>query len=177
MSIFFKAHGTPSIGLLFIRLIVGAYTLSLGIMQASNVEAYIAKVKAMQIVSENTAFILGFATPFLLIIFGGLYIMGFFTPTTSFILGLISIVKVFSRGLFPTEGIPFNKDLIFFACFALTLFAGAGVISFDALLDRRKKKVIVPTETKNVTVTAEIISDKKPVELEAETITEDKPTS
>jgi uncharacterized membrane protein YphA (DoxX/SURF4 family) len=173
MSIFFKAHGTPSIGLLFIRIIVGSYTLWLGIMQASNVEAYIAKVKAMQVLSENNAFIFGFIVPFMLIIFGSLYIMGFFTPTTSFVLGLISLLKVFSRGLFPTEGIPFNKDLIFFACFALTLFAGAGVISFDALLDRKKKKVILPTETKNV-VTAEVITDKPPVMLEEETVTVDK---
>lgn len=171
MSIFFKAHGSPSIGLLFIRLIVGSYTLWLGIMQASNVESYIAKIKAMQILSENNAFIFGFITPFLLIIFGSMFIMGFFTPTTSLVLAVISIIKVFSRGLFPTDGIPFNKDLIFFACFMLTLFAGAGVISFDALLDRKKKKVILPTETKNVTVTAEIISDKKPVLLETETVT------
>lgn len=181
MSILFKAHGTPSIGLLFIRLTVGIYTLSLGIMQASNVESYIAKVKAMQVFSENMAFILGFITPFLLIIFGTLYIMGFFTPTTSLMLGLVSLIKIISRGLFPTEGIPFNKDIIFFACFMLTLFAGAGIISFDALLDRRKKKVILPTEpktvdpqiteTKNVTVTAEIISDEKPVVYETETVT------
>lgn len=179
MSIFFKAHGTPSIGLLFIRLTVGIYTLSLGIMQASNVESYIAKVKAMQVLSENTAFIFGFITPFLLIIFGTLYIMGFFTPTTSLILALISLVKIFSRGLFPTEGIPFNKDIIIFACFVLTLFAGAGVISFDALLDRRRKKVILPSEpkSKNVTVTSEIISDGKPVLLETETVTTETTTT
>lgn len=166
MSIFFKAHGTPSIGLLFIRITVGIYTMSLGIMQAGNVEQYIAKVKAMQVLSENNAFIVGFILPFLLIIFGGLYIMGFFTPTTSVVLAIISFLKIASRGLFPTEGIPFNKDLIFFACFILTFFAGAGVISFDALLDRRKKTTViqpVPNKTdevKNVTVTAEVISDK-----------------
>lgn len=169
MSLFFKAHGTPSAGLLFIRLVAGIYTLSLGIMQARNVEAYIAKVKAMQVLSENTAFIFGFITPFLLIIFGALYIMGFFTPATSLFLAVISLVKIFSRGLFPTEGIPFNKDLIFFACFILTLFAGAGVISFDALLDRKKKK-IMPVESKPATITAEILSGPS-----SEVITEEKP--
>lgn len=166
MSIFFKAHGTPSIGLLFIRITVGIYTMSLGIMQAGNVEQYIAKVKAMQVLSENNAFIVGFILPFLLIIFGGLYIMGFFTPTTSVVLAIISFLKIASRGLFPTEGIPFNKDLIFFACFILTFFAGAGVISFDALLDRRKKTTVIHPEpikndeVNNAVVTAEIISDK-----------------
>lgn len=162
MSLFFKAHGKPSIGLLLIRLVVGSYTMSLGIMQASNIEDYINKVKALQFFSENTAFIIGFITPFLLIIFGGLYIMGFFTPLTSFTLALVSIMKIASRGLFPTEGIPFNKDMLFLVCFLTTLFAGAGIISFDALLDRRKKKnVIEPIDKNNLsetkTITAEVI--------------------
>ncbi|MCI0450081.1 MAG: hypothetical protein L0Y79_09915 [Chlorobi bacterium] len=166
MSLFFKAHGTPSVGLFLIRLIVGIYTLSLGIMQASNMELYIAKVKALQILSENNAFIVGFILPFILIIFGSLYIMGFFTPTTSFILALITLIKIVIRGLFPTEGIPFNKDLIFLACFLTTLFAGAGVISFDVFLDRRKKKVKAD-ETKTAAITAEVITEQ-PIEPKAE---------
>jgi uncharacterized membrane protein YphA (DoxX/SURF4 family) len=162
MSLFFKAHGKPSIGLLLIRLVVGAYTMSLGIMQASNIQDYINKVKALQFFSENTAFIIGFITPFLLIIFGGLYIMGFFTPITSFSLAVISFVKIASRGFFPTEGIPFNKDMLFLVCFLTTLFAGAGIISFDALLDRRKKKNVIEPIDKNEisaakTITAEVI--------------------
>jgi uncharacterized membrane protein YphA (DoxX/SURF4 family) len=164
MSLFFKAHGRPSVGLLLIRLVAGAYTMSLGIMQASNIEDYINKVKALQFFSENTAFIIGFVTPFLLIIFGGLYIMGFFTPITSFSLAMISIMKIASRGLFPTEGIPFNKDMLFLVCFLTTLFAGAGIISFDALLDRRKKKnVIEPIDKNDIsatkTITAEVITE------------------
>lgn len=165
MSIFFKAHGHPSIGLLFIRLTLGTYTMCLGIMQASNIEDYIAKVKAMNFFSENIAFILGFVTPFLLIIFGALYIMGFFTPITSFLLALITIVKIFTIGLFPSNGIPFNKDLIFFVCFLTTLFAGAGVISFDALLDRKKKPKAAETVTALSTV--EVITEP-PKKIEAE---------
>jgi uncharacterized membrane protein YphA (DoxX/SURF4 family) len=138
MSLFFKAHGTPSIGLLLIRLTIGIYSLSLGIKQASNVEAYINKIKAMQVLSENNAFIAGFVVPFILIIFGALYVMGFFTPMTSIILGVIAFIKIAYVGLFPTPGLPFNKDIIFLACFLTTLFAGAGSISFDALLDRKK---------------------------------------
>jgi uncharacterized membrane protein YphA (DoxX/SURF4 family) len=159
MSILFKAHGTPSFGLLFIRLTAGIYTLSLGIMQASNIEAYITRVKALQFFSENTAFIMGFVTPFLLIIFGGLYMMGFFTPTSSLVLALITLTKIAIRGLFTTEGIPFNKDLIFLACFLTTMFAGAGVISFDALLDRRKKRVV--SEQKSI-VNSEETTDSPP---------------
>jgi uncharacterized membrane protein YphA (DoxX/SURF4 family) len=161
MSLMFKAHGRPSIGLLLIRLVVGAYTLSLGIMQASNIEDYINKVKALNFFSENTAFIIGFATPFVLIIFGALYIMGFFTPVTSFSLALISLVKISSRGFFPTEGIPFNKDMLFFVCFVTTLFAGAGIISFDALLDKRKKKQTAIEPVKPAVLTAEVITESK----------------
>jgi uncharacterized membrane protein YphA (DoxX/SURF4 family) len=161
MSLMFKAHGRPSIGLLLIRLVAGSYTLSLGIMQANNIEDYINKIKALNFFSENTAFIIGFVTPFLLIIFGALYIMGFFTPVTSFTLALISVTKIASRGLFPTAGIPFNKDLIFFVCFATTLFAGAGIISFDAFLDKRKKKQSQIEPVKNAVITTEIITDNK----------------
>jgi len=157
MSIFFKARGTNSFGIFIVRIIVGVYTLSLGIMQASNIQLYINKIKSMGMLSDNLAFIFGFIMPFILIIFGALYIMGFFTPATSLILAVTSLAKVLVRGIFPTEGIPFNKDLLFFACFLLTLFAGAGVISFDALLDKKKKTVAVTTQ-KTATVTAEVVS-------------------
>ena len=159
MRLFFKARGSSSIGLLLIRLVVGSYTLSLGIMQASNIEDYINKVKALQFFSENTAFIIGFMTPFILIIFGAMYIMGFFTPITSFTLAMISFLKIASRGFFPSEGIPFNKDMLFLVCFLMTLFAGAGMISFDALLDRKKTKT-EPEPPKNAVITAEIITEK-----------------
>lgn len=178
MSMFFKAKGTtPSFGLLLIRLTLGIYTLSLGIMQASHIEGYVNKIKAMNILSENTAFIIGFVGPFLLIIFGAMYIMGFFTPVSSFMLALITLVKIIAHGFFPGSGMPFNKDIIILMCFVLTIFAGAGMISFDALLDRKKKPIIAApeqktqppankqlenknTENKNI-VTAEIISETK----------------
>jgi uncharacterized membrane protein YphA (DoxX/SURF4 family) len=165
MSIFFKAHGSPSFSLLIIRIAAGIYTLWLGIMQASNIEDYINKIKMMNLMSENTAFIVGFITPFLLIIFGALYIMGFFTPVTSFTLALISFLKIASRGLFPTDGIPFNKDILFLVCFLTTLFAGAGIFSFDALLDRKKKKgaiePIKPSEPAPIAVQpSEVIAEE-----------------
>jgi len=162
MSMFFKAHGSSTFGLFFIRLIVGSYTMVLGIMQASNIEQYISKVKSLNILSENTAFIVGFIFPFILIIFGALYIMGFFTPPTSMILALVSLLKIASRGLFPTPGLPFNKDIIFFACFLLTMFTGAGLLSFDAFLDKKKKKVKEePPPIEPVVVTAEVVTETK----------------
>jgi len=139
MSILFKARGSSSFGLLIIRLAVGIYTLSLGIMQASNIESYINKIKSFQIFSDNTAFILGFILPFILIVFGALYIMGFFTPITSLVLSLVAFGKLITTGIFLSPGIPFSKDIIILSCYLLTLFSGAGMISFDALLDKKKK--------------------------------------
>ncbi len=158
MSVFFKARGSSSAGLLFIRLAVGIYTLALGIQQASNVEGYIERIKGLGTFSENASFIIGFVLPFALILLGTLYIMGFFTPPTSLLLALISFFKILSRGLFPTEGIPFNKDIILFACFLTTLFAGAGVISFDAFLDKKKRKVEIE-EVPRTVETAQVESE------------------
>jgi len=52
--------------------------------------------------------------------------------------------------------------MLFLVCFLTTLFAGAGIISFDALLDRRKKKNVIEPIDKNEisaakTITAEVI--------------------
>ena len=157
MSILFKARGSQSFGIFLLRLSLGTYTLVMGIIQANKMEAYIDKVKNFGILSENLSFIVGFILPFILIVFGGLYIMGFFMPVTSFVLALVTLLKVFARGFIVSEGIPFNKDLIFFFCFLLTLFSGAGLISFDAFLDRKKKTAA--TE-KQVKVTAEVVTEK-----------------
>ena len=146
MSIFFKARGTPSIGLLFVRLSLGSYILILGLVQAGNVQSYINNIRGMGIFGENVSFIIGFVLPFLMILLGGLYILGFFTIPTSLGLSMISFIKILVKGLILHDGTPFNKELIFLFCFITTLFAGAGVVSFDVFLDRKKK--VVKEETK-----------------------------
>jgi uncharacterized membrane protein YphA (DoxX/SURF4 family) len=156
MSIFFKARGTPSIGILLIRLALGGYFLVLGIAQAGNLEAYVNRIKSYGVLGENIAFITGFVLPFVLIIFGALYIMGFFTPATSIVLSLVLLGKLIVKGLFQPDAIPFNRDLILLTCTLLTLFGGAGVISFDALLDRKKKREI---DVKKNVVTAEVVQE------------------
>ena len=158
MSIFFKARGTNSFGLFIIRIVLGIYMLSLGIMQASKIQLYIDRVKEAALFSENISFIIGFILPFALILFGALYIMGFFTPFTSFSLAIITLCKIFARGFFISQGIPFNKDIIFLACFLLTIFAGAGILSFDALLDKKKPKTVSVPAKQNI-VTAEVITE------------------
>jgi hypothetical protein len=127
-------------------------------MQANTLQDYVNRTKELGIFNENISFIIGFVLPFVLIVFGSLYILGFFTPATSLILGVITFAKIITRGIFPTTGIPFNKDVVFLVCFITTLFAGAGVISFDAFLDKKKKKVKVE-EPKTATVTAEVVTE------------------
>lgn len=100
--------------------------------------------------------------------------MGFFTPLTSFSLALISFVKIASRGFFPSEGIPFNKDMLFLVCFLTTLFAGAGIISFDALLDRRKKKNVIEPVDKSSVTGSKVIAAEVIVEPSAEIKEEEK---
>jgi uncharacterized membrane protein YphA (DoxX/SURF4 family) len=141
MSILFKARGAPSVGLLFIRLSLGSYILILGLMHANNVQAYIDKIKGMGVFSDNIAFIIGFILPFLMILLGGLYILGFFTIPTSLALAILSLAKIILKGFVLHNGAPFNTEVIFFFCFITTLFAGAGVVSFDVLLDKKKKIV------------------------------------
>ncbi|MGA2668244.1 MAG: hypothetical protein ABSF32_04940 [Ignavibacteria bacterium] len=141
MSILFKARGAPSVGLLFIRLSLGSYILILGLVHANNVQAYISNIKGLGLFGDNLAFIIGFVLPFLMILLGGLYILGFFTIPTSFGLMIISLIKILLRGIILPDGAPFNKEIIFFFCFITTLFAGAGVISFDVFLVKKKKKV------------------------------------
>jgi len=165
MSVLFKAKGSPSAGLLLIRLAAGIYMLILGISQASNLESYIGKIKALNILSPNTAFIVGFVEPFLLILLAALYIMGFFTPITSLMLAVITFAKLIAHGLFASPGIPFSKDVLFLVCFLATLFAGAGMVSFDAFLDKSKKPKAIkpipspPADSNKQIVTAEVITE------------------
>jgi hypothetical protein len=94
-------------------------------------------VKSLNVLPENLAFIFGFILPFAEVLFGALYIIGLFTPITSFFLSVITVSIISSLGAGdPT--LPFTYNFVFLACTIGTMFSGAGVISFDALLDRKK---------------------------------------
>lgn len=168
MSIFFKARGTNSFGIFILRLVLGTYMLTLGIRQANDIQGYIERIKSLGAVSDNLAFIVAFILPFASIVFGGLYIMGFFTPASSLALAVIMLGKIIVRGIFPADGIPFNKDIVFLACFLFTMFAGAGVISFDVFLDKKKKKVkTTSTESSSTVTSAEQVVTEAPKQEQA----------
>lgn len=152
MGLFFKAHGNTSIGLFLIRLSLGSVFLFAGAQKLLNIQEFILEVQSLGMFDENLSFIFGFILPFIEIIFGALYIIGLFTPITSFVLSLMCVSFLIALGAGPGQyDLPFNFDWVFLACTLTTLFAGAGVISFDALLDRKKKRVVVMDKEKNTT--------------------------
>jgi uncharacterized membrane protein YphA (DoxX/SURF4 family) len=142
MRFFFKARGDASFGLLLIRLALGGIFLVAGAAKILHLEEFIKNVQGMGILPENLAFIFGFVLPFVEVLFGALYIIGFFTPITSFVLSMLLVSFLIT--LKNDAEIPFTYNWVFLACTICTMFSGAGLISFDALLDRKKKTISLP---------------------------------
>lgn len=149
MSILFKARGSSSFGLLVIRLVIGSTFLLAGANKVMDIEGFINHVKSFDLFSQNASFILGFILPFVEIIFGAFYIIGIFTPLTSLALSVMTIsFMVVSKNItVPSEQFTLPQIvfyLIMLSATLMTMFSGAGVISFDAIFDKKKK-----TETQN----------------------------
>jgi uncharacterized membrane protein YphA (DoxX/SURF4 family) len=177
MSIFFKARGSSSFGLLVIRLVIGSTFLLAGANKVMDIEAFINHVKSFEIFSPNASFILGFILPFVEIIFGAFYIIGIFTPLTSLALSVMTIsFMIVSRNItVPAEQFVLPQIvfyLIMLSATLMTLFSGAGVISFDALFDKKKKtetqgvpsqvpETVKPPESIKEASFSEIVEEKK----------------
>lgn len=168
MRLFFKARGDASFGLLLIRIALGGVFLVAGASKILHLQDFIKNVQAMGILPENVAFIFGFVLPFVEIIFGALYIIGFFTPVASFVLSLLLMSFLFT--LKNDAEIPFTYNWVFLACTICTMFSGAGVISFDALLDKKKKTISLPTPIAPVYVEEKKIQIIEPIEVKEEKI-------
>ena len=141
MSMFFKARGgniSSSIGVLFIRLTLGSMFLFAGAKKILDLQGFIRSVQDTGQMNDTFAFILAFVLPFMEMIFGGLYIIGLFTPITSFFLSCMTVSFLFVLG-FRHEELPFSYNFVFLSCSVATMFTGAGLISFDALADRKKE--------------------------------------
>jgi len=140
MSIFFKARSgrfSSSIGILLIRLSIGILFLFSGASKVVNLQEFIRSVQERGQMGDSLEFILAFVLPFMEMIFGGLYIIGLFTPVTSFFIALMSISFLYVLGPGHYE-LPYSYNFVFLACAISTMFTGAGLISFDALADRKK---------------------------------------
>ena len=150
MGIFFKARSgrfSTSIGLFIMRLGLGSIFLFAGAKKVINLQQFIRSVQDTGQMNETIAFILAFILPFMELIFGALLIIGLFTPIASFFLACMSISFLVTQGAGHPE-LPFSYNIVFLACAVAMMFTGAGLISFDALLDRNKKLPV--TSTMNV---------------------------
>lgn len=140
MSIFFKARSgrfTSSIGLLLIRLSIGLLFLFSGASKVLHLQDFIRSVQDRGQMGDSLAFILAFVLPFMEMIIGGLYIIGLFTPITSFFIACMSVSFLYVLGPGHPE-LAFSYNWVFLACAIATMFTGAGLISFDALVDKNK---------------------------------------
>lgn len=143
MSIFFKARSgniSSSIGILLIRLSLGFIFLFAGAGKILHLQDFIKSVQDMGQMNSTLAFVLAFILPFMEMIFGGLFIIGLFTPLTSFVLACLTLSFLLVLGPGHPE-LPYSYNFVFLACFISVLFTGAGVISFDALGDKKKDDV------------------------------------
>lgn len=165
MSIFFKARGNTSLLILLIRLTLGGVFLFAGAAKILHLEEFIKNIKAMNVLPESMAFLFGVLLPFAEILFGALYIIGFLTPVTSFFLTFM--LASFLVTLKNDAEIPFTYNWVFIACTIGTMFSGAGLISFDAMLDRKKKTVSIPIPP---TVEEKKIQVIEPIEIKEEKI-------
>ncbi|MEO8209410.1 MAG: DoxX family protein [bacterium] len=157
MSFFFKARSgnfSSSIGIFFIRLTLGSIFLFAGARKILDLKLFIKTVQETGQMNDTVAFVLAFILPFMEMIFGALFIIGLFTPIASFFLSCMTISFLLVLGAGHAE-LPFSYNFVFLACSLATFFTGAGLISFDALIDRKKvpKKIVVTEQRTSSTST------------------------
>ena len=141
MSIFFKAHGKSSFGLLLIRLSLGSIFLLGGASKILNLQAFVDSVKANGFLPEKLAMVFGFILPFAEMFLGSFFIIGFMTPVVSFLMSLL--ILSFLLALPNKSELAISYNWVFLSCTIFTFFAGAGTFSFDAFIDRKKKTEII----------------------------------
>ena len=171
MGLIFKARGNSSFGIFLIRFVIGMIFIVAGAKKAMNVEPFIGYVKSLGILSDNLSFIFGFILPFAEIFFGAFFLIGFMTPLTSFVLSIFELVFIFSYSQLyvnvPAYSIsPIAYNLLMLACTLTVMFSGAGAVSFDVLLDRKKK------ETRQINIVGETQPPPTPPQTPAQMVNE-----
>lgn len=173
MSMFFKARSgnfSQSIGLLLIRLSLGFLFLFAGAKKVLNLEEFITSVQSMGQMNDTLAFILAFILPFMQMAFGGLLVIGLFTPVAAFFISCMTLSFLIVLGAGNVD-LPYSYNFVFFATSVALMFTGAGLISFDALIDRDKEPKVNITIEKDYTYPQtnpdKDLKDKKPNESDA----------
>ncbi|MBL8006658.1 MAG: DoxX family protein [Ignavibacteria bacterium] len=168
MSLLFKARSgsiSSSVGIFLIRISLGFLFLLAGAGKVLNLQDFIKSVQDTGQMNNTVAFVLAFILPFMEMIFGALFIIGLFTPVTSFFMACMTVSFLMVLG-FGHEELPYSYNIVFLACFISTMFTGAGLISFDALGDRKKEEVAVRTGNENVSSGSKVYEQPKATESE-----------
>lgn len=152
MSLLFKARSgivSSSVGIFLIRISLGFLFLLAGAGKVLNLQDFIKSVQDTGQMNNSLAFVLAFILPFMEMFFGALFIIGLFTPVTSFVMACMTLSFLFVLG-FGHEELPYSYNFVFLACFISTMLTGAGLISFDALGDRKKEENIISNVNYNL---------------------------
>jgi len=176
MGFFSKARSSKfsfSFGIFLIRLTVGLLFLMAGAMKVLNLQDFIESVRQTGQMNDTLSFILAFILPFMEMFFGGLFIIGLFTPVAGFFFFFMTVSFLFVLGTGHPE-LPFSYNFVILACSIAVMFTGAGLISFDALIDREKAGIkISVTNTQQNKKTDTSLPEKQ--EESEKIIIEDKP--
>jgi len=123
----------PGLAGLLVRVPLGLYFLSAGLVTLNNLNSFIEGVKQIGFLPDKAATLYGVLLPYLEIGTGVLLVVGLWTTVSAIVAAAMLISFVMVVGIFPYPNSPqlFNKDLLLLAGALSLLSSGAGTFSID----------------------------------------------
>ena len=142
-----KTQGSTNLGLLLVRLPVGAFFFLAGYDKVFHkgvekfVEATFASMRPIPFeVSHGLMSAYLHAIPFLELVIGTWLVVGMLGRLSAFVASLMLVTYIMGKTGTQADPWPFHANLIFLGVTLCTLLAGPGNLSLDHLLFNRKKK-------------------------------------
>lgn len=123
--------GNPLYAPFLIRLGLGAYFILAGLLKLDDHNAFLAHVRAFNMLPDQAALLYGLLLPYAEVAIGGLLVVGYWTTLASVLASLMLFSFVLALGTFPNTARLFNKDIILLGSSLSLLFSGAGAYSVD----------------------------------------------
>jgi uncharacterized membrane protein YphA (DoxX/SURF4 family) len=123
--------GSGNYAPLFLRLTLGSYFLVSGLLKVDQLHLVVDEVKAIGIFSDHFSQIFGVLLPYFEIFTGGLLLLGLWATLAGMIASVLLFLFIYASGLFPTQTMLINKDIILLAGALSLLYSGAGALSMD----------------------------------------------
>lgn len=123
--------GNPLYAPFLIRLGLGAYFILAGLLKLDDHNAFLAHVRAFNILPEQASLLYGLLLPYIEVAIGGLLVVGYWTTLASVLSSLMLFSFILALGTFPNTARLFNKDIILLGASLSLLFSGAGAYSID----------------------------------------------